>query len=250
MEEGQVGRRRKGVLNIFVSVDSDSDCWMEVPKRSNGGNDVWEQRYLCRAKDPKRVEKVPVDHVSTGGKSVLGRFEYSVWDGARALVVLDGRDGTGASGITVYPPCDTATRPMVSARSVSWVCDYGGVVGSPWQSQVSGVDARSQSNLALFESGRFGQVSIDPSTVGAVDRLVGLLSRLAGKVSAVTSADGLLSLTAVFDDDMRLYVEVEPDGGVGAVISGFPSHAEDLGVTGISQLTEEFVVSAIRSPGL
>ena len=86
--------------------------------------------------------------------------------------------------------------------------------------------------------------------IGPMNELLELLGRLGGKVSTVELSTGVLSVTGVFQGDVRLYVEVDPDGSVGVVLSRSPSHAEELQVTGISDLTESFVLAAVGAgPG-
>ena len=78
-----------------------------------------------------------------------------------------------------------------------------------------------------------------------MNELVELLSGLGCGVSTVASPAGVLSVTGVFPGGVRLYVEVDSDGSVGAVVSRSSDEAEELQVTGISELTESFVLAAV-----
>ena len=53
--------------------------------------------------------------------------------------------------------------------------------------------------------------------IGPMNELLELLGRLGGKVSTVEFGTGVLSVTGVFQGDVRLYVEVDSGGSVEAV---------------------------------
>lgn len=79
------------------------------------------------------------------------------------------------------------------------------------------------------------------------EHLTRLLKKHTDRVSTVRSNDGTLSVTGVFDNDVRLYVEVKPNGNVEATVSRSPTHAQDLQVSTVYDLTEETVLDAVRN---
>ena len=76
------------------------------------------------------------------------------------------------------------------------------------------------------------------STLADLDTLLNRLQEISEAVSAVTSNDGVLSITAVLREDQRLYLEIQGDGTLEAAVSRSRTHAEDLSVTTISDLIE------------
>ena len=102
--------------------------------------------------------------------------------------------------------------------------------------------------LEQFLSSQVGQEPISTSTESAINSLVNRLRAVADTVSATVSDDGILSIVAVFPNEVRLYVEIQRDGEAGAVISRSRTHADDLPIQSVAQLTNEIVISAVDSP--
>ena len=111
------------------------------------------------------------------------------------------------------------------------------------------LNAELRKRLTQFERICSDRGTIPRALMVTVHDLAERLYKRADTISAVVSGEGLLSITAVFKHDIRLYVEVERDGSAGAVISRSRTHADDLHVTAVSELTEELVLAAIGSPG-
>ena len=95
--------------------------------------------------------------------------------------------------------------------------------------------------------GREGE-PVSELVMAEVNKLVCWLTERSERVSATVADDGLLSLCAVFRDDVRLYVEIERDGATGAAVSRSRAHANDLEVTTLPELTPELVLAAVASP--
>ena len=76
------------------------------------------------------------------------------------------------------------------------------------------------------------------STLADLDTLLNRLHEISEAVSAVTSNDGVLSITAVLREDQRLYLEIQRDGTLEAAVSRSRTHAEDLSVNTISDLID------------
>ncbi len=112
----------------------------------------------------------------------------------------------------------------------------------------SSLSEKFQERLARYASARPGEEAISPQTLDDVKNLVAWLCQQSDKVSATVAGDGLLSVSTVFDEDVRLYVEVERNGSAGATVSRSREHAEDLPVTTIRELTPELVLGAVGSP--
>ena len=79
------------------------------------------------------------------------------------------------------------------------------------------------------------------------DHLTRVLKKHTDRVSTVRSNDGTLSVTGVFDNNVRLYVEINPNGNVEAAVSRSPTNAQDLQVSTVYDLTEETVLDAVRN---
>lgn len=112
----------------------------------------------------------------------------------------------------------------------------------------SSLSEKLQERLARYAGARPGEEAVSPQTLDDVTNLVAWLCQQSNKVSATVAGDGLLSVSTVFDEDVRLYVEVERNGSAGATVSRSRKHAEDLPVTTIRELTPELVLGAVGSP--
>ena len=110
------------------------------------------------------------------------------------------------------------------------------------------VSEKLQERLARYASVRPGEEAVSPQTLDDVKNLVAWLCRQSDKVSATVAEDGLLSVATVFPADVRLYLEIGRDGSAGATVSRSRTHAEDLPVTTIPDLTPHLVLTAVRSP--
>ena len=80
-----------------------------------------------------------------------------------------------------------------------------------------------------------------------VNNLVTWLCTQSDTVSASVSSDGMLSLATVFPDDVRLYVEIERDGSVGAAVTRDRRFASDIAVDTVVNLTPEVILAAVAS---
>ena len=57
----------------------------------------------------------------------------------------------------------------------------------------------------------------------------------------------MLSIATVFPDDVRLYVEIERDGSVGAAVTRERRFASDIPADTIVDLTPEVIFAAVAS---
>lgn len=119
---------------------------------------------------------------------------------------------------------------------------------SDGKDQERAVSEKLQERLARYASARPGEEAVSPQTLDDVRNLVAWLCQQSDKVSATVAGDGLLSVATIFAEDVRLYVEVERNGSAGATVSRSRTHAEDLPVTTIRELTPELVLGAVGSP--
>ena len=108
------------------------------------------------------------------------------------------------------------------------------------------VASRLRTNLDTFAKLRLGERLAVDQVVADVEKFAAWLSYSIPPVSSGVSDDGLLSLAAVCDDDVRLYIEISLDGTVEAVVSKSLTHAKQIDVTTIGDLTPELVIGAIQ----
>ena len=112
----------------------------------------------------------------------------------------------------------------------------------------TGVSEKLQERLARYASVRPGEEAVSPQTLDDVTNLIAWLCQQSDKVSATVSGDGLLSVATVFPADVRIYVEIQRNGGAGATVSRSRKHAKDLPVTTVRELTPELMLDAVGSP--
>ncbi len=179
---------------------------------------------------------------------VISKTYYSEFEGYDVSVVFPAND-------TIPTPRESWYCQFIDAGSVTPVSSKPGItyelspsVRSQVEQIVTGSNSKLQQRLSRFGSDCPGQEPVLASTMDAVKALVVWLCQQSDTVSATVSSDGMLSIAAVFPNDVRLYVEIERDGSAGAVISRSRTHADDLPITAVSQLTREMVLDAITSP--
>ena len=112
---------------------------------------------------------------------------------------------------------------------------------------VTGVNSKLQERLYQFGNARPGQEQIAESTTSAVNDLVAWLCRQSDTVSATVSNDGMLSIATVFPNDVRLYVEIERDGSIGAAVTRERRYARDISGNTVADLAPEVILAAVDS---
>ena len=85
---------------------------------------------------------------------------------------------------------------------------------------VAEAGSKLRERLSEFWNDRPGQAPVSSSTKDASGELAAWLSDQSDTMSATVSGDGTLSLTALFPDQVRLYVEIERDGRAQAAVPG------------------------------
>lgn len=107
------------------------------------------------------------------------------------------------------------------------------------------IGPKLQERLSRFGTDYPGQDPVSDSTMSSVNELVAWLCSQSGTVSATVSSDGMLSIATVFPDDVRLYVEVERNGDVGAAVTRERRYANDISAFAVTDLTPEVILGAV-----
>ena len=101
--------------------------------------------------------------------------------------------------------------------------------------------------LKKFRAGSLGAEGASGPVFASVVKLLSWLSGQSTAVSATVSSDGMLSIATEFPNSVRLYVEVERDGTVGAAVTRERRYARDLEEHTLADLTPEVILAAVRS---
>ena len=112
---------------------------------------------------------------------------------------------------------------------------------------VTGISSKMRDRLSQFWKDCSGQAQVSPSTKDAVNELVAWLCSQSHTVSATVSSDSVLSIAAAFPNEVRLYVEIERDGGTEAAVTRERRYACDLCGNTVSELTPEVILAAVGS---
>ncbi len=107
------------------------------------------------------------------------------------------------------------------------------------------IGPKLRERLSRFGTDYPGQDPVSDSTMSSVSGLVDWLCDQSDTVSATVSSDGMLSIAAVFPDDVRLYVEVERNGDVGAAVTRERRYANDISADTVVDLTPEVILAAV-----
>ena len=150
---------------------------------------------------------------------------------------------TGSFG---YGYVDPSTGALDLPRQVI-TTELSPLVQSQVDQIVTGVNSKLLDRLRQFGDTRPGQEQVDESTKSAVNDLVARLCKQSDTVSATVSNDGMLSIAAVFRNEVRLYVEIERDGSVGAAVTRERRYARDILVNTVADLGPEVLLAAVES---
>ena len=112
---------------------------------------------------------------------------------------------------------------------------------------VTEIKPKLRERLSRFEADRLGEECVSSETMSHVNELVKWLCSQSDTVSATVSSDGMLSIAAVFPRDVRLYVEIERDGDVGAAVARERRYANDVSAITVADLTPEVILAAVAS---
>lgn len=121
------------------------------------------------------------------------------------------------------------------------------LVRSQIEQIVNGVSVKLQQRLSQFGNNGPGQDPVSTSTMTDVNNLVTWLCKQSSTVSATVANDGMLSIATVFPNDVRLYVEIERDGSVGAAVTRDRQYARDIPSKAVADLTSEVILAAVGS---
>ena len=109
------------------------------------------------------------------------------------------------------------------------------------------VGPKLRERLSRFGADFSGQDPVSHSTISSVNGLVAWLCSQSDTVSATVSSDGMLSIATVFPRDVRLYVEIERDGSVGAAVTRERRYPSDISAVTAADLTPEVILAAVAS---
>ena len=112
---------------------------------------------------------------------------------------------------------------------------------------VNSVPSKLQERLSKFEANREDLEPVSSSTKTAVNELVAWLCSRSDSVSATVSSDGMVSIAAGFENDVRLYIEVERRGSTEAAVTRERRYAHDICGNIVADLTPGVLLDAIRS---
>ena len=109
------------------------------------------------------------------------------------------------------------------------------------------ISPKLRDRLSVFEANRVGLDPVSSSTKSEVNELMSWLCSQSDAVSATVSNDGMLSIAAGFDNDVRLYVEIERNGSTEAAVTRKRRYARDVRGNSVADLTPEVLLDAIGS---
>ena len=117
--------------------------------------------------------------------------------------------------------------------------------------QVDQILAKSSSKLQerihQFGNEYPGLEQVAESTKSAVTDFVAWLSSKSDTVSATLCNDGMISIAAVFPNEVRLYVEIERSGSTEAAVTRERRYARDVPVRTVADLAPEVILAAVGS---
>ena len=76
-------------------------------------------------------------------------------------------------------------------------------------------------------------------------QIINILKKFTAIVSTGTSKDGVVSIAATLEDNIRVYFEIEPDGEIGMAVTRDKKYALDIPVSSAEDVTEEFILLAM-----
>lgn len=112
---------------------------------------------------------------------------------------------------------------------------------------VNRIGPKLRERLSRFGTDYPGQDPVADSTMSSVNELVTWLCSQSDTVSATVSSDGVLSVAAVFPRDVRLYIEFERNGDVGAAVTRERRYANDISAVTVADLSTEVILAAVAS---
>ena len=101
--------------------------------------------------------------------------------------------------------------------------------------------------LGQFRASGPGAIGVPDRIVATAVKLIMWLTGQSAAVSATVSGDGVLSIATEFPKEVRLYIEIEKDGTVGAAVTRERRYARDLEEHTLADLTPEVILAAVRS---
>ena len=178
----------------------------------------------------------------------LGGKPTSLWlcegDGRRFVVALvDPNNKQTMTRVASFGDLNLiheVSANIVQFRATTPVPPIIGDVGNKLSSKLN-------QRIEQFRTGGLGEQETSDSVLASVVSLLTWLCSKSKAVSATVSGDGMLSIATEFPDDIRLYVEVEKDGAVGAAVTRERRYARDLEEHTLADLTPEVLLAAVRS---
>ena len=136
---------------------------------------------------------------------------------------------------------DVGTSHSVRLRTHESTEQLSSLLRRQVEQAAGGIDERLQEHLSRYANSGSGGEPVAEITVAEVKDLVAWLCEQSPSVSATVADDGLMSLFAKLEGDVRLYVEVDRYGNAEAAISRSPTDVKGIDITTIGELTPELV---------
>ena len=143
---------------------------------------------------------------------------------------------------------DVGTSHSVRLRTHESTEQLSSLLRRQVEQAAGGIDERLQEHLSRYANSGSGGEPVAEITVAEVKDLVAWLCEQSPSVSATVADDGLMSLFAKLEGDVRLYVEVDRYGNAEAAISRSPTDVKGIDITTIGELTPELVFGIVGSP--
>ena len=150
---------------------------------------------------------------------------------------------TGSSDHDYLPPM-TGTPELPEQRLA---VELSPLVRKQVEHILTGSPSKLQERIYQFGNEYPGLEQVVESTKSALTNFVAWLSSQSDTVSATLSNDGMISIAAVFPNEVRLYVEIERSGSTGAAVTRERRYARDVPVHTVADLTPEVILAAVES---
>ncbi len=156
--------------------------------------------------------------------------------GRNVFVVLLGRDDTLSFGTGSSESLDQQTPTELSPA-----------LRRQLEEIMSGISLKIRGRLSQFRSGRPGQEPIREQVMSEVTGFIARLCAESDAVSATFASDGTLSVAADFSQGVRLYAEIERNGGAEAAVIKERLYVADIPGDTVAALTSEVILAAVNS---
>ena len=188
----------------------------------------------------KSFDELRLDFVA----AKLRQFEFVKY--GISVVVLKSAPKLGPNDLWhhLFAVSDSVTpgSPIQGATSV-----LSPLVRSQVEQIIDDISVKLRERLSMFEAYREDVEPVSTTTKVAVNNLVTWLCSESDTVSATLSNDGTLSIASGFQNDVRLYIEIERNGSTEAAVTRERRIASDIYGNTVADLTPEVLLDAIGS---